>query len=154
MRLVVDASTLVSTSLRVRGRRLLSHPFLDLVVATEMWSETTHELEKRLVILVRRGHVVLEEGQSLLERAESLIPTRLVIAPQHVYQDRLEEALLRIPRDPGDAPTVALALILDCGIWTNDRDFFGCGLPFWATDVLQLHLESSPKIYPSERLPW
>ncbi len=38
------------------------------------------------------------------------------------------------------APTVALALALDCGIWTNDRDFFGCGLPVWVTETLRAHL--------------
>lgn len=47
----------------------------------------------------------------------------------------------RIPRDPNDAPTVALALALDCGIWTNDNDFFGCGVPVWTTETLLLHLE-------------
>jgi predicted nucleic acid-binding protein len=39
-------------------------------------------------------------------------------------------------RDPGDAPTLALALTLDCGIWTSDHDFFGCGMPVWSTETL------------------
>ena len=30
----------------------------------------------------------------------------------------------------------ALALLLDCGLWTEDRDFFGCGLSVWQTAVL------------------
>jgi hypothetical protein len=25
---------------------------------------------------------------------------------------------------------------MNCGIWTNDQDFFGCGLPTWTTDTL------------------
>ncbi len=50
-----------------------------------------------------------------------------------------------MPRDPDDAPTVALALALggdegECGIWTNDGDFLGCGLPTWTTDTLIAHL--------------
>ena len=56
--------------------------------------------------------------------------------------DRLEEARRRIPSDPRDAPTVAVGLTLDCGIWTGDRDFFGCGLPVWTTETLQLYLET------------
>ena len=50
-----------------------------------------------------------------------------------------------MPRDPDDVPTVALALALGgdedrCGIWTNDGDFLGCGLPTWTTDMLLSHL--------------
>ena len=41
-----------------------------------------------------------------------------------------------VPRDPDDWPTVALAMVLDAGIWTGDADFRGCGLPTWATDTL------------------
>jgi len=39
-------------------------------------------------------------------------------------------------------PTVALALALDCGIWTTDNDFLGCGLPVWTPETLLLHLET------------
>jgi hypothetical protein len=47
----------------------------------------------------------------------------------------------RIPRDPDDWPTVALALAVDAGIWTRDADFLGCGLPTWITETLLAHLE-------------
>jgi predicted nucleic acid-binding protein len=59
-----------------------------------------------------------------------------------VYAPNLEEAYRRIPRDRRDAPTVALALTLDCGIWTADYDFFGCGVPIWVTHTLQAHLDA------------
>jgi predicted nucleic acid-binding protein len=41
---------------------------------------------------------------------------------------------------------VALALTLDCGIWTADQDFFGCGLPVSTTETLTLHLRGSAGI--------
>jgi hypothetical protein len=37
-----------------------------------------------------------------------------------------------------------LALALDCGIWTADNDFFGCGVAIWATDVLLARLAALP----------
>lgn len=56
MQLVIDASTLVAEALRARGRKLLAHSSLDLVVAAEAWSETQHELRKRVALLVERWH--------------------------------------------------------------------------------------------------
>ncbi|MGH2586974.1 MAG: hypothetical protein ACRDJE_18835 [Dehalococcoidia bacterium] len=51
MRLTVDASALVGELLRARGRRLLADPRLELVMATEAYNETAHELRKRVVLL-------------------------------------------------------------------------------------------------------
>lgn len=63
-----------------------------------------------------------------------------------MYSDHVEQASYRIPRDPSDVPTVALALALGggecrCGIWTNDGDFLGCGVPVWTTETLLAHLQ-------------
>jgi hypothetical protein len=57
MRLAVDASTLIAEVLRVRGRKLIAHPALELVVAADAWNETEHELRKRVALLVERGHL-------------------------------------------------------------------------------------------------
>lgn len=141
MRIVADASSLVPTILRVKGRQLLVHPALELAIATETWNETTYELEKRLGILIARGHMTLEEARVTLRDIEGLIPRRLLIVPDTTYRDRLPDALWRIPRDPKDAPTVALALSLGCGIWSADHDFFGCGLPVWTTQTLERILD-------------
>lgn len=141
MRLVADASTLVAEALRARGRRLLAHPALDLSVAAVTLGETQHELHKRVALLVDRGHLEEILAAQLLEDALAAIAGRVVAMPPEAYADRMEEALWRVPRDPRDAPTVALALTLDCGIWTADYDFFGCGLPVWTTETLQRYLE-------------
>lgn len=140
MRLAVDASTLVAEALRVRGRQLLAHPSLDLGIAAEAWSETTHELRKRVALLVQFGHLPPAPAMELLEDALSVVAARVTLVPSDVYGRRLPEARRRIPRDPLDAPMVALALALDCGIWTGDHDFFGCGVPVWITETLQSHL--------------
>jgi predicted nucleic acid-binding protein len=78
----------------------------------------------------------------LLDEALTTTAARVTLVSVDVYADRLEEARRRIPRDPRDAPTVALALTLECGIWTGDHDFFGCGVPVWVTETLLGHLEA------------
>lgn len=137
MRLVVDASTLVAEALRVRGRRLFAHPDLELFVADHAWNETVHELGKRVVLLSERGSLAAREAAAYVDKDFAFLADRTTTVPSDQYDARLEETRWRIPRDPTDAPTVALALALDCGIWTDDRDFFGCGLPVWVTEVLQ-----------------
>jgi predicted nucleic acid-binding protein len=43
-------------------------------------------------------------------------------------------------RDSDDWPVLASALALDCPIWTEDTDFFGCGVATWTTDRIDLYL--------------
>lgn len=143
MRLVVDASTLVAEALRERGRRLLSNPALDLIAPAEVVEETEHELRKRVDLIAERGHLDTETATGLLDVALAMIGARVLIAGREVYAARMEEARNRVPRDERDAPTVALAMALDCGIWTADQDFFGCGVPVWATETLALHLATT-----------
>src|ERR1700676_3121985 len=44
------------------------------------------------------------------------------------------------PRDPDDWPVVAVALLLDFPIWTEDQDFFGSGVATWTTDRVEVYL--------------
>ena len=139
MRLVVDASTLVAEALRKRGRELLAHPELDLVVAAA-WNEAAHELRRRVAQLVAHGHLEQATAMRLLDEVLATLPMLVTIVPAAVSDPFLEQAYRRVPRDPNDAPTVALALALECGIWTADHDFFGCGVAVWTTETLRLHL--------------
>ena len=53
------------------------------------------------------------------------------------------EAIARqrlVRRDEDDWPILAAALALRCPIWTEDTDFFGCGVATWTTDRVELHL--------------
>jgi predicted nucleic acid-binding protein len=145
MQLVVDANILVAESLRIKGRQLLTHKNLKLITTSAAANETGHELRRRLRLMVARGRLQQPESVGLLAEAESIIADYEGVSQEHDYVGRFAEAELRIFRDPDDVPAVALALALDCGIWTSDRDFFGCGLPVWSTEVLQRYLESSPQ---------
>jgi predicted nucleic acid-binding protein len=43
-------------------------------------------------------------------------------------------------RDEDDWPILSAALALGCPIWTEDTDFFGCGVATWTTDRVELYL--------------
>lgn len=58
-----------------------------------------------------------------------LVPAfKVSIIPHDIYSPYETVAKNRIPRDPNDWFTVALALALEAAIWTCDRDFLGCGV--------------------------
>ncbi len=78
----------------------------------------------------------MDAGEYLLATAVGLIDIHVVYMPTAYYADLEEEARRRIPRDPRDWPTVALALQLDAAIWTHDNDFLGCGIATWTTETL------------------
>jgi predicted nucleic acid-binding protein len=69
----------------------------------------------------------------------------LAVVESDAYAGQEEEAKRRIgTRDIDDWPTAAVALTFDCGIWTEDRDFFGSGIPTWTTDRVEIFLKSLP----------
>ena len=123
---------------------MLAHPVLDLRITTEVWSETRHELGRRTQAIAQRGQLTSEEAAEVLADALRLLTSHVTIVPPDEYAHVLEQARRRIPRDPRDAPTVAFALTLECGILTGDYDFFGCGVPVWTVETLALHLEAGP----------
>ncbi len=43
-------------------------------------------------------------------------------------------------RDIADWPVLATALLLQCPVWTEDRDFFGSGVATWTTATVEVYL--------------
>jgi predicted nucleic acid-binding protein len=134
---VIDASTLVGELLRERGKARILDPRLELYIAAPIYSEMRHELLKRQRLLVRRGRLTPALATALVQEGFDAAEEALSVVPSEWLEPFREDALWRIPQDPDDWPSVALALALDAGIWTEDRDFFGCGLATWRTPVLQ-----------------
>ena len=145
MRLVIDASTLVGELLRERGKKLILDPRLELYIAEPTWSEMRHELLRRQKLLVQRGGLSLELAATLLQEGFDAAGRALSVMPSASLEPFRETALGRIPQDPDDWPSVALALMLEVGIWTEDRDFFGSGLATWQTSILRHVLETEPE---------
>lgn len=146
MIVAADASVLVGELLRKRGRELFLHPALQVVVAEDQWSETEHELSRRLGIMESTGRLT-PEGRHVLEQAvQALVDTKVIeVVPSSTYASFEKIARRRVPRDPQDWPTVALALLLDAPILTGDNDFLGCGCPTWTFETLQRELEALAK---------
>ena len=140
LRLVVDASVLVAELLRARGRARLAHPALELFLPEETWGEVRHELPRRVRQVARRAGLAPEAGDALLAACLAAVEANVAIVLAVAYAPLEAAARGRIPRDPRDWPTVALALALGAGIWTEDGDFLGCGLPTWTTATLAHHL--------------
>lgn len=140
MRLVVDANIIVGELIRTRGRELIARPELELYIAQGAWEEACHELSKRIAAMVQKGVFSSLVGENLLAAAIALAEARVSLIPHEFYAPVETIARSRIPRDPNDWSTVALALVLNAGIWTLDNDFLGCGLPTWTTETLISYL--------------
>lgn len=140
MNLVADASGLVGELLRARGRQFLRHPDIDWFATTEVAGEVQHELRRRLNIFVARGRLEREDIVTLERETLELFADTVSLVHPDVYTPAQSIAQERIA-DPNDWSTVALALIMEAGIWTEARDFFGVGLPVWNTRVLRGHLQ-------------
>jgi hypothetical protein len=142
VQLVADASVLVGEALRARGRALLGSALFEFVISEDAWEETQYELRRRVALIAVRRAFPPGRDHEVLADALDGIALNASIVPPSTYQERQAEARQRMARDPDDAPTLALALTLDSGIWTSDRDFFGCGIPVWSTETLLWYLRS------------
>lgn len=128
MIVVADASVLVAELLRARGRALFARLDLHVVVAEEQWSETQHELQRRLAIIIEQGRLTVEQARKLQEAVQTLVDNRVIeVIPHTLYAPHEAVARRRVPRDPHDWPPVALALALDAGILTGDQDSWAAG---------------------------
>jgi predicted nucleic acid-binding protein len=143
MRLVVDTSVLVGELLRASGRARLGDDRLELFLPERMWAETRLELPRRIGVFARRRHLDDDVAQQLVRLCVEAVEANVVILDEAIYDALEDEALARCQRDPTDWPVVASALALSAGIWTNDNDFLGTGVPTWTTPTLQVWLDRS-----------
>lgn len=121
----------------------MRNPALILYVTERILDETQYELRQRVTSMVSRSGLSEAIGQGILEEAMSIIDTDLVLVAQSNYSHLETTARNRIPRDPDDWYTVALALVMNAAIWTQDCDFLGCGCPTWTTETLLIQLTTS-----------
>jgi len=140
MRLAVDTNALIGVVLRAEGLRLLDHPALDLFVAEDAWDELAYELPRRAARLAASRGIDAAAAATLVNRALAAAGDAVLVIPREAYLPLEGTARLRADRDPADWPTVAIALITSSAIWTEDQDFFGCGLATWRTSVLRAAL--------------
>lgn len=145
MRLVVDTSVFMGEVLRSKTKDLMRDRTITLVACQAASERARHEIPKRFAYMVDHRNMSRETANELLEETNKVL-RKVRMVPEAWYQDRLEEARERVPRNPDNAPIVALALAIGgdyerAGIWTMNADFLGCGVPVWTTETLQTLLD-------------
>ena len=126
--LVVDANILVSGVLGTRVSSLIASAQSVTLLTPDAACE---EAREHLGDLIPRRGLDPEIAWTAFE--EMLLAVLPVEADK--YDGWRNEAYARLERrDPDDWPILALALAVDCPIWTEDRDFFGAGVATWTTD--------------------
>jgi predicted nucleic acid-binding protein len=145
MRLVVDTSVLVGELLRASGRDCLGDHRLELFLPERKWGETKVEIPRRISLFARRRGLDPALRDQLSTTCIAAIEANVTIMDEAVYGAIEDEARARSIRDPNDWPAVAAALALACGVWTNDYDFLGTGIPTWTTESLTGWLKRQPE---------
>jgi predicted nucleic acid-binding protein len=135
MRLVVDANVLVGHLLRDAGRRLLAEPALDLLIAEDAWEEVQVELPRR-VRRFAQARGIIAGVEELIARCLADASAAVRVVPREAYAPLEAAARRRCDRDPRDWPTLAIALLAEAPIWSDDDDLAGCGVTTWRTAVL------------------
>lgn len=136
MRLVIDTSVVVGELLRASGRDRLGDDRLELFLPEAMWDETKVEIPRRVRAFARRRALAVTVADTLTARCIEAVEANIVVLEEAVYSAIEDEARARSLRDPDDWPVVASALALTAGIWTNDNDFLGTGVPTWTTETM------------------
>jgi len=133
--LVLDADILIRAVLGTRVPWLLRNygERGEFVAPDSAFREAREELP---IILVRRVMPVAP-GLTTLDALSELV--RTVEVDDYAPMEALARQRLA-RRDEDDWPILAAALALSCPIWTEDTDFFGCGVATWTTDRVELYL--------------
>ena len=135
--IILDANILIRFVVGQRVSALLAaHVGTIDFLAPDMAFE---EARKHLPAILRsRG----DDGTAEAAALEELDALTAIVAPVPAssYEPMRASALARIGRrDPRDWPVLACALLLNCPIWTEDRDFFGTGVATWTTALVELY---------------
>ena len=94
------------------------------------------DARKYLPALLEKRGVNSAAAMKVLDSLESFVqPIEF-----ELYAGLQQQALQRIAiRDADDWPVLACAMTIDCPVWTEDADFFGCGVATWTTDRIALY---------------
>lgn len=139
--LVVDANILIRAVLGKRVREVLEAHAEN--VSFFIPEAAYCEAEEHLAALVVKRGGSPDRALALLRSLGRLMER----VGDEVYGDFEAEARERLEmRDQDDWPILAAALAIGCPIWTEDSDFFGCGVATWTSNRVQVFLrEAGPR---------
>ncbi|SMF95278.1 PIN domain-containing protein [Methylomagnum ishizawai] len=134
--LVIDANILIRAVLGNRVRWLINHygDSVAFYIAEANLKEAGFYLSHSLA---QKRNLDEADWRSVFDGVLNTVQ----IVPDSSLAGFEDRARARIGgRDPNDWPAVAVALILDCPVWTEDRDFFGAAVATWTTATVELYL--------------
>lgn len=138
-RIVLDANILIRAVLGRRVKKIITeHAEHAEFFAPELaYAESERHLPEILAKHDRADQI--DQALAYLGGLQAVV----LPVPEEVYESVRAAALSRIEsRAPDDWPVLAAALVIECPIWTEDRDFFGTGVPTWTTDRVELYLSA------------
>lgn len=135
-RLVLDANILIRAVLGRRARDLIERhcDAVAFYVAEANADEAEFYLSKELA--AKRGL-----SEDVWRPAYDGVLKAVQLIADDVLSEVEAQAKARIAsRDINDWPAVAAALLLDCPVWTEDKDFLGAGVATWTTATVEIYL--------------
>lgn len=134
--LATDANILVAALFGRRTPAILKmyHEAVHLCAPASCFEEA----RRNAVVIAPKKRVDAAQIEALIDDLSRMIePVEMhTLAPfEQAARPRIER------RDPFDWPVVALALATGYPIWTQDQDFFGCGIATWTTDRVEIYLQ-------------
>ncbi len=133
--IVLDTNILIRAVLAERVPNLLEKysSSCSFVTPASCYDELNQHLPK---ILQKRNLAIELFLDAIAKLTKVVIPLA-----KEIYLDHENDAKRRIEeRDIKDWEIVALALSLNCPIWTKDQDFFGIGIATWNTRNVEIYL--------------
>ena len=136
--LVLDANILIRAVLGQRVRSLLEAHADEVTFFLPETALADAEEHLAALVVKRRG----DPSKALLTlKAMAALGT---VVGMEVYSNFEVEARNRLAaRDAEDWPILAAALALGSAIWTEDTDFFGCGVATWTSANMTFSFVSS-----------
>jgi len=133
--IVVDANMLIRAVLGSRVLFLIRRyaDTAEFVAPDAVFDEAREELPP----ILEPRKIPSAPAMAILDSLSPLI--RPVALECYVrFEQHARQRLVR--RDEDDWPILATAMEMGCPIWTEDTDFFGCGVATWTTDRVEFYL--------------
>jgi predicted nucleic acid-binding protein len=133
--LVLDANILIRAVLgqRVRGVLEAHAESISFFVPESAYIEAEEHLA---ALVLKRGG----DAQKAVAALKTMAALATMVG-EDLYGEFEAEARKRLgSRDAEDWPILAAALALGCPIWTEDTDFFGCGVATWTSGSIDIFL--------------
>lgn len=135
-RLVIDANILIRAVLGHRVRYLIEHycGSVAFYTAEANAAEAEFYLSTELMTKHNLSESVWRPVYGGILNTVQIIADDILIELESKAKSRISS------RDINDWPAAAAALLLDCPVWTEDKDFFGAGIATWTTATVELYL--------------